>query len=52
MDTRNRGRGWNRGLVLALLAALAVIGISMAYKYTGDFTGLMTSGTSGRSQPQ
>jgi hypothetical protein len=50
--TSDRGRGCNWGLVLAVLAALAVIGIGMAYEYTGDFTGLMTFGTSGRNQPQ
>jgi hypothetical protein len=39
-------------LILAALAALAVIGAGMAYKFTGDFTGLLTFGTSGRQQPQ
>jgi hypothetical protein len=50
--TSDHRRGWNWGLVLAFLAALAVIGIGLAYQYTGDFTGLMTFGTSGRNQPQ
>jgi hypothetical protein len=50
--TSNRGRGWSWGSVLLILAALGVIGIGVAYKYTGDFTSLMAFGTSGRNQPQ
>ena len=50
----NRARRWrsNWGLILAALAALAIIGAGIAYEYTGDFSGLMTFGTSGRQQPK
>src|SRR5258708_2692241 len=40
----------NWRLILAIIVALAVIGTGVAYKYTGDFTGLLTFGTSGRHQ--
>ena len=56
MDDRpdNRGRGWrnNWGLILATVAALALFGAVVAYKFTGDFTGMATLGTSGRQQPR
>jgi hypothetical protein len=54
MSARRRTKGWksNWGLMLAALAAVAFIAAGMAYKFTGDFTGLATFGTSGRQQPQ
>lgn len=54
MTADHRRQEWrnNWRLVLAALAALVVIGAGMAYKFTGDFTGLATLGTSGRQQPQ
>lgn len=49
---RRQGPRNNWRLILVAVAALAVIGAGMAYKFTGDFTGLVTFGTSGRQQPQ
>jgi len=44
-------RDWRLVLVAILAAAFLVVGI--VYKYTGDFTGVATFGTSGRiSGPQ
>jgi hypothetical protein len=55
MDDRpDRGRVWrnNWGLILATVAAIALFGAVVAYKFTGDFTGMATLGTSGRQQPR
>jgi len=39
-------------MLLVTAAALILFGLLIAYKYTGDFTGLATFGTSGRVPSQ
>jgi hypothetical protein len=43
-------RDWRLVLVAVLAAAILAAGI--VYKYTGDFTGFATFGTSGQSNPK
>jgi hypothetical protein len=38
--------------VVVAIGALALMGVVVAYKYTGDFTGLAKFGTSGRPAAQ
>jgi hypothetical protein len=50
-EPKKSRRDWRLVLVAILVAAFLVLGI--VYKYTGDFTGGATFGTSGRiSSPQ
>ena len=37
--------------VLGILFVLSMFGLSIAYRFTGDFTGFFTFGTSGRRTP-
>jgi hypothetical protein len=45
-EPKKSHRDWRLFLVAILAAAFLVLGI--LYKYTGDFTGVATFGTSGR----
>jgi hypothetical protein len=49
-EPKKSGRDWRLILVAILVAAF--LGLGIVYKYTGDFTGGATFGTSGRSTPQ
>jgi hypothetical protein len=50
-EPKKSGPDWRLVLVAILVAAFLMVGI--VYKYTGDFTGVATFGTSGRiSSPQ
>jgi hypothetical protein len=50
-EPKKSRRDWRLFVVAILAAAFLVLGI--LYKYTGDFTGVATFGTSGRiSSPQ
>jgi hypothetical protein len=51
IDNSGQGSKSNWRWIVVLLAALAIIGGGVAYKYTGDFTGLVKFGTSGRPNP-
>jgi hypothetical protein len=43
---------WSWGLIIIGIFALAVFGLVIAYKYTGDFSGLFTFGTSPQMRPR
>jgi hypothetical protein len=50
-EPKKSRRDWRLVLVAILVAVFLAAGI--VYKYTGDFTGIATSGTGGRiSSPQ
>jgi hypothetical protein len=50
MSNSDRKRGW--GFIFIGFLALALIGLVIAYKYTGDFTGLATLGTNRQMTPR
>jgi hypothetical protein len=50
MRNSDRKRDW--GFVLIGFLALALIGLVIAYKYTGDFSGLATLGTNRQVTPR
>jgi len=50
MSNWDRKRDW--GFILVGLLALTLIGIVIAYKYTGDFSGLATLGTNRQVAPR
>jgi hypothetical protein len=50
MHNSNKKRDWRFILVGAL--ALTFIGLVIAYKYTGDFSGLATLGSSKQGTPR
>jgi hypothetical protein len=52
-EPRVRPESWRTFRILLLTAALLIFfGFVIAYKYTGDFTGMATFGTSGRVSPK
>jgi hypothetical protein len=50
MSNSDRKRDW--GFIFIGLLALALIGLVIAYKYTGDFSGLATLGTNRQMTPR
>ena len=49
---RNSYRKRDRGFIVIGLLALTLIGLVIAYKYTGDFSGLATLGTNRQMTPR
>jgi hypothetical protein len=50
MRNSDQKRGW--GYIVIGLLAVALIGLVIAYKYTGDFSGLATLGTNRQMTPR
>jgi len=50
MRNSDQKRTW--GFIVIGLLALTFIGLVIAYKYTGDFTGLATLGYNGQMTPR
>jgi hypothetical protein len=50
MSNSDRKRDW--GFIFIGFLALALIGLVIAYKYTGDFSGLATLGTNRQMTPR
>jgi hypothetical protein len=46
----SKDHGWK--FIVAGLLAVPLIGLIIAYKYTGDFSGLVTFGTSRQMTPR
>ena len=49
---RNSYRKRDRGFIVIGLLALTFIGLVIAYKYTGDFSGFATLGTNRQVTPR
>ena len=50
MSNLDPKRAW--GFIVIGLLAIALIGLVIAYKYTGDFTGLATLGSNRQMTPR